>query len=170
MKYPFFSLLVASMWVAPLLAQQPRAIQQAAQDDQSDRPTIDVESYSIEVTLAPQEHRLTGRADIKFKQLDRKTYATFDLDRRLRVDRASIGGADVRFRQFDVDSTVEFDLSNQQFNSNPVLHIEYSGILDPEQSHREPVLAESPKTARSCCMKESGSQSMAFTGTEPICG
>ena len=141
MKYPFFSLLVAALWGAPLLAQQPRAIQQAAQDDQSDRPTIDVEAYSIEVTLAPQEHRLTGRADIKFKQLDRKTYATFDLDRRLRVDRASIGGADVRFRQFDVDSTVEIDLSNQQFNSNPVLHIEYSGILDPEQSRCEPVLA-----------------------------
>ena len=141
MKYPFFSLLVAALWGAPLLAQQPRAIQQAAQDDQSDRPTIDVEAYSIEVTLAPQEHRLTGRADIKFKQLDRKTYTTFDLDRRLRVDRASIGGADVRFRQFDVDSTVEIDLSNQQFNSNPVLHIEYSGILDPEQSRREPVLA-----------------------------
>ena len=141
MKYPFFSLLVAALWGAPLHAQQPRAIQQAAQDDQSDRPTIDVEAYSIEVTLAPQEHRLTGRADIKFKQLDRKTYATFDLDRRLRVDRASIGGADVRFRQFDVDSTVEIDLSNQQFNSNPVLHIEYSGILDPEQSRREPVLA-----------------------------
>ena len=141
MKYPFFSLLVAALWAAPLLAQQPRAIQQAAQDDQSDRPTIDVEAYSIEVTLAPQEHRLTGRADIKFKQLDRKTYTTFDLDRRLRVDRASIGGADVRFRQFDVDSTVEIDLSNQQFNSNPVLHIEYSGILDPEQGRREPVLA-----------------------------
>ena len=141
MKYPFFSLLVAALWGAPLLAQQPRAIQQAAQDDQSDRPTIDVEAYSVEVTLAPQEHRLTGRADIKFKQLDRKTYTTFDLDRRLRGDRASIGGADVRFRQFDVDSTVEIDLSNQQFNSNPVLHIEYSGILDPEQGRREPVLA-----------------------------
>src|SRR6266704_6563880 len=141
MKYPFFSLLVAALWGVPLLAQPPRAIQQAAPDDQSDRPTIDVEAYSIEVTLAPQEHRLTGRADIKFKQLDRKTYATFDLDRRLRVDRASIGGADARFRQFDVDSTVEIDLANQQFNSNPVLHIEYSGILNPEEERREPVLA-----------------------------
>src|SRR5207247_1535022 len=141
MKYPFFSLLVASMWVAPLLAQQPRAIQQAAQDDQSDRPTIDVESYSIEVTLAPQEHRLTGRADIKFKQLDRKTYATFDLDRRLRVDRVTMGGAEQRFRQFDVDSTVEIDLSGQQFNNSPVLRIEYSGILDPDENRHEPVLA-----------------------------
>src|SRR5262249_54007906 len=122
MKYPFFSLLVASMWVAPLLAQQPRAIQQqAAQDDQSDRPTIDVESYSIEVTLAPQEHRLTGRADIKFKQLDRKTYATFDLDRRLRVDRASIGGGERGVRQVDVGSTNEVDLSNQQFKNKPGL-------------------------------------------------
>src|SRR5439155_21600356 len=117
------------------------AIQQSAQGNNTDRPRIYVESYSIDATLAPPEHRLTGKADIKFKQLDRKTYATFDLHRRLRVDRASIGGADVRFRQFDVDSTVEIDLSNQQFNSNPVLHIEYSGILDPEQSRREPVLA-----------------------------
>src|SRR5205809_7151651 len=102
MKYPFFSLLVASMWVAPLRAQQPRAIQQAAPDDQSDRPTIDVEAYSIGVTLAPQEHRLTGRADSKFKQLDRKTYATFDLDRLSRVDPSSIGAVDARFRQFYV--------------------------------------------------------------------
>ena len=126
---------------APLTAGQSRPGQQAAQDDQSDRPKIDVESYTVDVTLVPREHRLTGKADIKFKQLDRKTYATFDLDRRLRVDRASLGGAEVRFRQFDVDSTVEIDLSNQQFNSNPVLHIEYSGTLDPEENRHDPVLA-----------------------------
>src|SRR5947209_4540727 len=139
MRHPIFSLLLMALLVAPLPAAQSR--QQQAQDDQSDRPKIDVESYSVDVTLLPQEHRLDGKADIKFKQLDRKNYATFDLDRRLRVDHANIGNAEVRFRQFDVDSTVEFDLSNQQFNSNPVLHIEYSGILDPEQSRREPVLA-----------------------------
>src|SRR5207302_10350 len=90
---------------------------------------------------APQEHRLAGKADIRFKQLDRKAYATFDLDRRLRVERASIGGAEVRFRQFDVDSTIEFDLSNQQFNSSPVLHVEYSGIHDTDENRHEPVLA-----------------------------
>ena len=142
MKYFLFCPVIVALLAAPVGAQQPRpAAQQAVQDDQADRPKIDVELYSVDVTLAPQEHRLTGRADIRFKQLDRKTYATFDLDRRLRVDRASIGTSDARFRQFDIDSTVEIDLSNQQFNNNPVLHIEYSGILDPEQSRHEPVLA-----------------------------
>jgi aminopeptidase N len=130
-----------ALLAAPLTAGQSRPGQQAAQDDQSDRPKIDVESYAVDVTLVPQEHRLTGKADIKFKQLDRKTYATFDLDRRLRVDRATMGGAEVRFRQFDVDSTVEFDLSSQQFNNNPVLHVEYSGVLDPDENRHDPVLA-----------------------------
>ena len=122
-------------------AAQSRAAQQAAQDDQSDRPKIDVESYSIEITLTPEEHRLDGKADIRFKQLDRKNYAVFDLDRRLRIDKTTIGGTEVRFKQFDVDSTVEIELSSQQFTSNPVLHIEYSGALNPEDDRREPVLA-----------------------------
>src|SRR5438093_4048681 len=139
MRHPIFSLLLMALLVAPLPAAQSR--QQQAQDDQSDRPKIDVESYSVDVTLLPQEHRLDGKADIKFKQLDRKNYATFDLDRRLRVDHANIGNTEVRFRQFDVDSTVEFDLSNQQFNNNPILHVEYSGVIDPEENRHEPVLA-----------------------------
>ena len=139
MRHPIFSLLLIALLVAPLAGAQSR--QQPASDDQSDRPKIDVESYSLDVTLAPQDHRLEGKADIKFKQLDRKNYATFDLDRRLRIDRASIGNAEVRYRQFDVDSTVEFDLSNQQFNGNPVLHVEYSGAIDPEENRHEPVLA-----------------------------
>ena len=142
MRY-LFSFLLTTALLAPssVTVGQSRQTQQAPQDDQSDRPKIDVESYSVDITIVPQERRLTGQADIKFKQLDRKTYATFDLDRRLRVDRASIGGAEVRFRQFDVDSTVEIDLSNQQFNNNPVLRIEYSGILDPDDTRHEPVLA-----------------------------
>jgi aminopeptidase N len=127
--------------VAPLPASQSRQVQQQAQDDQQDRPKIDVESYSVDVTLVPDKHSLEGKADIKFKQLDRKNYATFDLDRRLQVKSASIGGAEVRYRQFDIDSTVEIDLSNQQFNGNPVLHIEYSGIVDPEENRHDPVLA-----------------------------
>src|SRR6266478_5004436 len=103
MRHPIFSLLLMALLVAPLPAAQSRQAQQQAQDDQSDRPKIDVESYSVEVTLVPDEHRLTGKADVKFKQLDRKNYATFDLDRRLRIDGATIAGSEVRFRQFDVD-------------------------------------------------------------------
>src|ERR1051326_8546337 len=138
MRHPIFSILLMALLVAPLPAAQSRQSQQQPQDDQSDRPKIDVESYSVDVTLLPEEHRLSGKADIKFKQLDRKNYATFDLDRRLRIDHASIGGSEVRTRQFDIDSTVEIDLSNQQFNGNPVLHIDYSGILDPEENRHDP--------------------------------
>jgi aminopeptidase N len=122
------------------LFAQSRSTQQS-QDDQADRPKIDVESYSVDISIVPDEHRLAGKADIRFKQLDRKNYAVFDLDRRLRIDKATVGGQDARFRQFDVDSTVEIDLSSQQFSSSPVVHIEYSGILNPEEDRREPVLA-----------------------------
>jgi aminopeptidase N len=118
-----------------------RGNQQAPQDDFAERPKIHVDLYSIEVTLVPADHRFVGKADLQIKQLDRKNYAVFDLDRRLRVDKASIAGVEARIRQFDVDSTVEVDLSAQQFNSSPVIHFEYSGILNPEDERREPVLA-----------------------------
>ena len=49
--------------VVPLSAAQSRQPQQQqGQDDQNDRPKIDVESYSIDVTLVPEEHRLAGIA------------------------------------------------------------------------------------------------------------
>src|ERR1044071_9695093 len=143
MRHLLLSISVMAVVSMPLTstAAQTRASQQAVQDDQSDRPKIDVDAYSVEVALAPEEHRLAGKADIQFKQLDRKNYAVFDIDRRLRVEKATIGGSEARFRQFDVDSTVEIDLSNQQFNNAPVLHIEYSGILNPEEDRHDPVLA-----------------------------
>src|SRR5262245_36099 len=137
-----FSLFLFLALFSALAFAQGRGAQQAAQDDLSDRPKIDVESYTVEITLTPEEHRLDGKADIRFKQLDRKNYAVFDLDRRLRVDKASIGGAEARFRQFDVDSTVEIEMSSQQFTNNPVLHIEYSGILNPDEERHDPILAK----------------------------
>ena len=140
MSKVFSFILSFSLACTPLLAQRNR--QPAVQDDQSDRPKIDVESYSVDVTLMPEEHQLAGKADIRFKQLDRQNYAVFDLDRRLRVEKATINGAEARFRQFDVDSTVEIELSGQQFNGNPVLHIEYSGVLNPEEDRHDPILAK----------------------------
>jgi aminopeptidase N len=134
-------LLLLPLVSLPLVAQS-RARQPVVQDDQSDRPKIDVEAYVVNISLVPEEHRLVGKADVRFKQLDRQNYAVFDLDRRLRVEKATINGAEARFRQFDVDSTVELDLSNQQFNNSPVVHLEYSGILNPEEGRREPVLAK----------------------------
>jgi aminopeptidase N len=135
-----FSLLLCLLLASSTLAGQ-RGRQVTVQDDQSDRPKIDVDSYSVDITLLPEEHQLAGKADIRFKQLDRQNYAVFDLDRRLRVDKATVNGTESRFRQFDVDSTVEIDLSSQQFSGNPVLHIEYSGILNPDEDRAEPVLA-----------------------------
>src|SRR5262245_14572849 len=134
-------LLCTSLLCTSALAQS-RNRQPVVPDDQSDRPKIDVESYTVDVTLTPDEHQLAGKTDIRFKQLDRQNYAVFDLDRRLRVEKATIGGSDVRFRQFDVDSTVEIELSGQQFTNNPVLHIEYSGVLNPEDDRREPILGK----------------------------
>jgi aminopeptidase N len=140
MRRAFSLLLCLPLLSLPLLAQS-RGRQLTIPDDLSDRPKVDIESYTVDITLVPEEHRLTGKADIPIKQLDRQTYAVFDLDRRLRVEKATVNGAETRFRQFDVDSTVEIDLSGQQFSGNPVLHIEYSGILDPEDDRRDPVLA-----------------------------
>ena len=133
------SILFLLLLAAPLAAQPARP----AANDQSDRPKIDVQSYTVDVTLVPAEHRLVGKADIRIKQLDRNSYATFDLDRRLRVSTASVGGKESRFRQFDLDSTVEVDLSDSRFGTgDPVVHIEYGGVLDPEEDRRDPVLAK----------------------------
>ena len=73
MRY-LFSFLLTTALLAPssVTVGQSRQTQQAPQDDQSDRPKIDVESYSVDITIVPQERRLTGQADIKFKQLDRR--------------------------------------------------------------------------------------------------
>jgi len=139
MSKTFCSILSLLLLAAPLNAQSARGAQPAP--DESERPRIDVDLYSVDVTLVPEEHRLVGKADIQFKQLDRKNFATFDLDRRLRVSSVTISGADTRFRQYDLDSTVEVDLSGQQFNGNPVVHIEYAGILNPEEDRHDPVLA-----------------------------
>lgn len=142
MKKLLFCLATAIVSIVPATAQQLRGPQQASsQDDLADRPKIHVDQYSVEVTLLPEDHKLIGKADIQFKQLDRKNYAVFDLDRRLRVDKALVAGVEARIRQFDVDSTVEVDLSAQQFTTSPVVHLEYSGILNPEDERHDPVLA-----------------------------
>ncbi len=134
MKHFVALLLLPIALAAPLGAQSTRP----AQDD--DRPQIDVESYAVDVTIIPEERRLTGKAEIRFKQLDRKNFAVFDLDRRLRVTAASVAGADARFRQFDLDSTMDIDLNGVQFSIDPIIRIEYSGILDMEDDRRDPVV------------------------------
>jgi len=101
----------------------------------SERPQIDVESYTVNAVLNPAEGELTGTAEISFIQLDRETYAVFDLDRRLRVRDVYLGQEEplpARFRQFDVDRTLEVDLSDLGQFDQPFIRVEYAGLLDPE--------------------------------------
>src|ERR1043165_6689203 len=137
MRKIFLSILFCVAFSAAGLAQ-PRQLQP---QDTDDRPKIDVSAYVVVATLIPEEHRLGGVAEVHFKQLERKDYVVFDLDRRLRVSNASMGGKQISFRQFDLDSTVEFDMKDQQFAGEPVLHVEYSGIWAPEQDRKDPIFA-----------------------------
>lgn len=135
--------LVTALTLSPALAQRSPS----PTPDTSDRPGIDVESYAIEITLVPEQNQLKGVADVRFRQLERMSYVTFDLDSRLRIDRATINGSDVRFRQFDFDSTLEVTLSAPPSDATTV-RFEYSGYLDPEADKRAPVLAGvSPQSA-----------------------
>jgi aminopeptidase N len=138
-KFIVFSIIIGAALTVPAFTQS-RSVQ--SQDAGSDRPQLDVNRYAVEITLAPEDHRLNGVAEIQFKRLDRKNFAAFDLDRRLHVTRASANNSPVPYRQFDLDSTVEFDLSGQQFSGDVALRVEYSGILDPDDDRRDPVLAK----------------------------
>ena len=107
-----------------------------------ERPRIDVESYQVHGVLDPELQELTGTATIRFIQLDRQNYAVFDLDRRLRVRDVYLGEEEplpVRFRQFDVDSTLEVDLSDLGQFDDPVIRVEYAGLVEPENEF-DPVL------------------------------
>jgi len=127
--------LVLLIAAVPALAQR-----RSAPVDTSDRPKIDVESYVIDVTLLPMEHQLTGTVDVKYRQLERASYATFDLDSRLHVDKVTLDGVEVTRRQYDLDSTVEISTANQQ-SDVATAHFEYKGFFDPQGDKRAPVLA-----------------------------
>ncbi len=97
------------------------------------RPQIDVESYTVEAVLDGANGELTGTAVIRFVQLDRQSYAVFDLDPRLRVRDVYLGEAEplpVRFRQFDLEETLEVDLSELGQFDQPFVRVEYAGLLD----------------------------------------
>jgi hypothetical protein len=106
-----------------------------------DRPQIDVESYTIEAEIDPEDSTLGAVVEIRFVQLDREAYAVFDLDRRLRVETVYLGETEplpTRFRQFDVDSTIEVDLSDLGQFEQPVVRIEYEGRLVVNPNDPEP--------------------------------
>ena len=138
MRTVFCSIALLLALASPIFAQPAR---RGVEPDESDRPKIDVEAYTINITFVPEEHKLNAAVDVRLRQLDRQNFATFDLDRRMRISKVTIDGQDVRFRQFDLDSTIEIELGGVQFSGTPTVRFEYSGILDPEEDRRDPVLS-----------------------------
>jgi aminopeptidase N len=126
--------LVSLIAAIPTLAQRRPVVA-----DTSDRPKIDVESYVIDVTLMPAEHQLSATVEVKYRQLERGSYVTFDLDSRLHLDKVTLDGMEARSRQYDLDSTVEISTTNQQADV-ATARFEYKGFLDPQGDKRAPVL------------------------------
>ena len=127
-----------------LLALPGTGLAQVPTSVDSDRPLIDVESYSIQATIDPFERELVASAVIRFIQQDRQNFAVFDLDRNMRVIDVYLGEEEplpVRFRQFDIDSTLEVDLSDLGQFDQPVVRVEYAGVFNPQEGRREPILA-----------------------------
>src|SRR5688572_11068545 len=142
MKMPKIKSGFASILALVLAASTISAQRRPAPVDTSDRPSIDVESYTLDITLMPAEHLLKGTAEVKFRQLERASYITFDIDNRLRIDKAMLDGAEARFRQYDTDSTVEISTANGQLSEVSTLQIEYEGFLDPPTGNkRAPALS-----------------------------
>src|SRR4030095_9141287 len=87
----------------------------------SDRPKIDVDSYTLDMTLHRTELMLRGVADVKFRQLERTPYIILDLDSRLRIEKLLLDGSEARYRQYDLDGTVEISTTGGPLFDAPTL-------------------------------------------------
>ncbi|HTG73588.1 MAG TPA: hypothetical protein VMB70_07455, partial [Terriglobia bacterium] len=137
-KNGFASILALLIAVSSVSAQR-----RPVPAETSDRPRVDVESYTIDITLMPAEHMLKGTAEVKLRQLERAAYLTFDLDNRLRIDKVILDGAEARFRQYDLDDTVEVSTANGQISEVSTLRFEYEGFLDPPTGNKRQVTLSS---------------------------
>jgi aminopeptidase N len=131
--------VLAVSGVASLQASQRRTPAAEA----SDRPRIDIESYTMDVTIKPTEHILHGVVEIKLRQLERTPYIILDLDSRLRIDKLTLDGAEARFRQYDLDGTVEISTTGGQLSDVSTLRFEYEGFLDPPPGNRRAAVLSS---------------------------
>lgn len=78
-----------------------------------EKPRIQAEDYSIEARVAPQSHRLTARAVVKFVALDEISIATFELHNSLRVTQVTDEqGTVLPAERVSQDSTVRVALPN----------------------------------------------------------
>ena len=133
---PILALLIAAPITLPAAAQR-----RPAPVDTSDRPRIDVESYTIDITIKPVEHMLTGVVEVKFRQQERASYITLDLDSRLRIDKVLLDGTEARFRQYDLDGTFEVSTAGGQLSDVSTMRVEYEGFVDPPGNKRGAALA-----------------------------
>ena len=138
-KYGLASFLALLIGASLVFAQGQR---RPAPADPTERPRLDVESYTIDITLMPAEHMLKGTAEVKFRQLERTSFITFDLDNRLRVGKVMLDGTEARSRQYDLDNTIEISTATGQLTDVSTLVVEYEGFLDaPTGSKRAIVLS-----------------------------
>jgi aminopeptidase N len=134
-----FASILALLIAASSVSAQRRPVPA----ETSDRPRVDVESYTIDITLMPAEHMLRGTAEMKLRQLERAAYLTFDLDNRLRIDKVMLDGAEARFRQYDLDDTVEVSTADGKLSDVSTLRFEYEGFLDPPTGNKRQVTLSS---------------------------
>jgi len=94
-----------------------------------EKPRIQAEDYSIEARVAPQSHRLTARAVVKFVALDDISIATFELHNSLRVTQVTDEqGAVLPAERISQDSTVRVALpSGMSKGQEATLIFDYEG-------------------------------------------
>ncbi len=115
------TVLLALTTLAGLL---PMATLQAVE-----KPRIQAEDYSIEARVAPQSHKLTARAVVKFVALDEISIATFELHNSLRVTQVTDEhGTVLPAERVSQDSTVRVALPNgMSKGQEATLTFEYEG-------------------------------------------
>jgi hypothetical protein len=96
-----------------------------------EKPRIEAEDYTIEARIAPQSHRLTAHAVVKFVALDDISIATFELHNSLRVTQVTDEtGAVLSSERVSQDSTVRVALpSGMSKGQEATLTFDYEGSV-----------------------------------------
>src|SRR6266540_3328857 len=95
----------------------------------AEKPRIQAEDYSIEATVAPQSHKPTARAVVKFLALDDISIATFELHNALRITRVTDQHGNVlAVERVSQDSTARIAMpGGMSKGQEAVLTFEYEG-------------------------------------------
>jgi len=143
MKNIFVSVVILLALAVPALAQPQSQLRPNNNPATSTLPIqIDVDIYSLDITVKPEERKIEGKADIVLRVLERNAVATFDLDKHFKVTKVTVGDVSPRYRQFEYDSTLEVDLGNSPTAADGklTLHLEYYGLFDTADDLRNPIL------------------------------